>query len=128
MALKDLEAFDGLNIITTELDEMEVAHLLRVRSNLGLICQDCGSARFVVKGFVPVEMEILTGEHLVMTSVEYEKTILNRVVKCAHCDCTDFVAITNPTEEKDGEARSSIRSRKTGSKYVSCCRSSESES
>ena len=128
MAINDLEAFDGLSIITTELDEMEVAHLLRVKSNLDLICQDCGSSRFVVQGFIPVEMEILTGEHIAITSVEYEKTILNRVVRCAHCNCVDFVTITNPTEEKNGEARSSTGSRKAGSKYVSCCRSSESKS
>ena len=97
MALTDLEAFDGLHLLTTELDEIEVAHLLKADKNLGLICQDCGGRRFKVSALVPVEMDILSGRHTVITSVDYNKTVVNRVEKCVYCGSIDFVTI----QEKD---------------------------
>ena len=98
MALKDLEAFDGLDVITTEMDEIEVGHLLKAGDNLSLICQDCGNSRFLVSGFIPVEMEILTGDHILVSHIDYKKVIVNRVLKCVYCGGTNFVTITN--EEK----------------------------
>lgn len=96
MALKDLKAFDGLKIITSETDEIEVGHLLKANKNLNLVCQDCGGRRFAVDAFIPASVEILTGEHIIMTHVDYKEVIVNRVLKCVHCDCTDFVTITEP--------------------------------
>ncbi len=97
MALTDLEAFDGLHLITTELDEIEVAHLLRANDSLSLVCQDCGGKRFKVTGLIPVEMEILSGKHIVITDVDYKKAVVNRVDTCAYCGSIDFVTI----QEKD---------------------------
>ena len=100
MALTDLEAFDGLHCITTELDETEVAHLLRVNSNLGLVCQDCGGKRFKVSGLIQTEMEILSGKHTVIAGIDYKKVIVNRVEKCAYCGSEDFITIQ---EKDDGQ-------------------------
>jgi len=98
MALKDLEPFDGLQVLTSEADEIEVGHLLRVNKKLKLICQDCGGRRFAVEAFIPATVEILTGEHIVVTHVDYKKVVVNRVLKCVHCDSVDFVTITEPEE------------------------------
>lgn len=100
MALTDLEAFDGLHLITTELDEIEVAHLLKTNENLSLVCQDCGGRRFEVTALIPVEMEILSGKHTVITHVDYKKTVVNRVERCVYCNGTDFVTIQ---EKDDGQ-------------------------
>jgi DNA-directed RNA polymerase subunit RPC12/RpoP len=94
MSLKTLEAFDGLSVITSEMDEIEVGHLLKATEDLSLVCQDCDGKRFTVQGYVPVAAEIISGKHVVVAHVEYEKLIVNRVVKCTHCGSTDFVTIT----------------------------------
>lgn len=92
MALKDLEPFDGLSIITTEMDEIEVGHLLN--ENLSLLCQDCDSRRFTVEAFIPAELDVITGKHVAITQVDYKKVIVNRVIRCVHCGGTDFVTLT----------------------------------
>lgn len=107
MSLKNLEPFDQLSVLTTELDEAEVAHLLKVDEKLSLTCQDCGGSRFVVQGFIPVDLDILVGKHTIITSIDYKKIIVNRVVKCAHCSCTDFVMITEPSMEKENGQKQS---------------------
>jgi hypothetical protein len=106
MSRSDLEAFDGLNVITSEMDEIEVAHLLRKNANLSLMCQDCGGRRFTVQGFIPVEAEILAADHIVISHIDYQKVVVNRVLKCSHCAGTDFVTITE-AEEDDGQKQSS---------------------
>jgi len=98
--LKKLKPFDGLSVITSEMDEIEVGHLLKATEELSLVCQDCDSKRFKVEAFIPVEAEILTGEHIVLAHVDYKEVIVNRVLKCAHCDSTDFVTITEHNKEK----------------------------
>lgn len=100
MALTDLEAFDTLSVMTTEMDEIEVAHLIKKKGNLDLLCQDCGGRRFKVEGFIPIEAEILAGRHTIMANINYKKVIVNRVTKCAHCNSIEFVAISNPDQEK----------------------------
>jgi len=100
MALTDLKPFDGLSILTTEIDEIEVAHLVKVKPNLGLMCQDCGSRRFKVEGYIPVELEMLVEKHTIITDIDYKAIKVNRVVKCVYCFSTDFVTITNPTQEE----------------------------
>ncbi len=98
MALTDLKPFDGLSIITSEMDEIEVGHLLKADKNLSLICQDCGSQRFEAAGFIPVNVEILTGDkHIILAHVDYKEVIINRVIKCVHCGSTDFITITEPS-------------------------------
>lgn len=94
MSLKTLEPFDGLSVITSEMDEIEVGHLLKAVEGLSLICQDCDGKRFTVRGYIPVEAEIISDKHVVLAHVEYEKLVVNRVMKCTHCGSTDFVAIT----------------------------------
>ncbi len=101
MALKDLEPFEGLSVITTEMDEIEVGHLLRVNKDLSLTCQDCGSNRFKVEAFIPVELDMIAGKHTIITHIDHKKVIINRVVKCAYCDCTDFITLDNSGQEKD---------------------------
>lgn len=109
MPLKRLKPFDGLSVLTSEMDEIEVAHLLGGdKKNLSLTCQDCGGSRFKVQAFIPAELDILTGKHTVITHVDYKKVVVNRVVRCVHCDSTDFVMITEPEENKDGQKHSSI--------------------
>jgi DNA-directed RNA polymerase subunit RPC12/RpoP len=95
--LKNLKPFNGLSVITSEMDEIEVGHLLKATEDLGLVCQECGSRRFEVEGFIPIKAEILTGKHILLAHVDYEEVLVNRVAKCAHCSSTDFVMIT---EEK----------------------------
>ena len=99
MSRSDLEPFDRLEVITTELDEREVAHLLQTSSNLKLICQDCEGRRFVAEGFIPVSLDILSGEHILVSHIDYRKIVVNRVLKCAHCGCDDLVTITDPVED-----------------------------
>jgi hypothetical protein len=94
MARKDLKAFDGLNLLTTEMDEIEVAHLVKAKSNLSLVCEDCGGRRFVAEGFIPVSLNILTGEHIIISHIDYKEILVNRVNKCITCGCTDFIPIT----------------------------------
>ena len=108
MPLRKLEPFDGLSVLTSEMDEIEVAHLLGGDKNLSLTCQDCGGKRFKVQAFIPAELDILTGEHTVITHVDYKKVVVNRVVRCVHCDSTDFVLITESEEDKDGQKHSSV--------------------
>lgn len=104
MALRDLEPFDGLSIITSEMDEIEVGHLLKATPTLGLICQDCGGQRFKAEAYIPAEVEILTGsEHLLLTNVEYKKVVVNRVLGCAICQSTDFITITESQESDNGQ-------------------------
>jgi hypothetical protein len=104
MALKDLEAFNGLSIITSEMDEIEVGHLLKAHPTLGLICQDCGGQRFKAEAYIPAEIEILTGsEHILLTNVEYKKVAVNRVLECATCQSTDFITITESQENNNGQ-------------------------
>ena len=101
MALTDLEPFDGLSIITSEMDEIEVAHLLKKNSALSLMCQDCGSKRFMAVGYIPVEVEMLSGKHTILTDIDYKKLVINRVVKCAHCNSSEFAIINNSKQGKD---------------------------
>jgi len=101
MSLKNIEPFDGLSIITSQMDEIEVGHLLKATPTLGLICQDCGGQRFKAAAYIPANIEILSGKHLILTHVEYKKVIVNRVLECVHCRCTDFVTITEG--ESNGE-------------------------
>ena len=108
MSLTDLEPFDGLSVITSEIDEIEVAHLLHQGTKLGIICQDCGGRKFKVEGFIPVELELIANQHIAVTHIDYKKVIVNRVVRCVHCDCTDFVTITEATEEENGQEFSSV--------------------
>lgn len=104
MALKDLEPFDGLSVITSKMDETEVGHLLKADETLGLICQDCGGQRFKAAAYIPATVEILTGKHVVLTDVDYEKVIVNRVLECVHCQGIDFIAITESSrEDADGQ-------------------------
>lgn len=100
MALKDLKPFDGLSVITSEMDEIEVGHLLKATEELGLVCMDCGGRRFSVEAYIPINAEIITGKHVILAHIEYKEVIVNRVAKCAHCDCTDFVTITESGQEK----------------------------
>jgi hypothetical protein len=95
MSLSDLKPFGGLSVLTTELDEIEVGHLLRTSDLLSLICQDCGGKQFRITTLIPAEMEVITGEHIVITHVEYKETLVNRVVRCVHCNSEDFVTINN---------------------------------
>jgi len=97
VSLKNLKQFDGLSVITSEMDEIEVGHLLKATEDLSLVCQECGSRRFEVEGFIPIKAEILTGKHIIIAHVDYEEVLVNRVARCAHCSSTDFVMIT---EEK----------------------------
>lgn len=94
MPLKNLKPFDGLSVITSEIDEIEVGHLLKATENLGLICQECNSRRFKVEAFIPVEAEIITGKHIILAYVDYKEVIVNRVAECAHCGSTNFVTTT----------------------------------
>ena len=94
MALKDLEPFSGLSIITSEMDEIEVGHFLKASDTLGLICQDCGGQRFKAEAYIPAEIELLVGKHLLLTHIEYKKVVVNRVLECVSCQSTDFVTIT----------------------------------
>ena len=105
MSRTDLEPFDRLQVLTTEIDEIEVAHLLQVNPNIRLICQDCGGRRFTAEGFIPVGLEILTGEHIVVSHIDYKKVVVNRVLRCSHCGSEDLITITNP-EENDGQQNS----------------------
>ena len=100
MPLKKLKPFDGLSVITSEMDEIEVGHLLKATEELSLVCLECDSRRFKVEAYIPVEAEIITGEHIVLAHVDYKEVIVNRVLKCAHCDSTDFVTITEHNQEK----------------------------
>ena len=111
MSLKDLKPFDGLSVITSEVDEIEVGHLLKATKELGLVCLDCDSRRFIVEAYIPITAEIITGKHVILAHVEYEEVAVNRVVKCAHCAGTDFITTTEPTQEKsDGQKSSSAGS------------------
>lgn len=101
MALRDLEPFDGLSVITSEMDEIEVGHLLKADKTLGLICQDCGGQRFKAAAYIPAKVEILTGKHIVLAAVDYEKVIVNRVLECVHCQGVDFITITESSQEDD---------------------------
>ena len=94
MALKNIKPFDGLSVITSEMDEIEVGHLLKATKELGLVCQDCGSKRFNVEAYIPIDAEIITGKHVILAHIEYKEVLVNRVVKCVHCDSTDFVTTT----------------------------------
>ena len=105
MGRNKLEPFDGLSVITTETDEIEVAHLLKQNTNLSLICQDCGGKRFEVEGFIPVGLNILAENHIVVSHIDYEKIVVNRISKCSHCGGVDFVTLTN-SEKKDGQKQS----------------------
>ena len=97
MSLTDLKPFDGLSIITSELDEIEVGHLLKTNKGLSLICQECDGRRFEAVGFIPVNVEILTGDkHVALAHVNYEEVIISRVIKCVHCGSKDFITITEP--------------------------------
>ena len=102
MAITDLKPFDGLSVLTTEADEIEVAHLLKTNKLLGLVCQDCGGKRFKVQAFIPTELEVITGEHIVITHIDHKETVVNRVAKCVHCGSEDFVTITNIGSDDDG--------------------------
>ena len=109
MALKDLEPFNRLSLVTTEMDEIEVAHLLRIDEDLRLVCQDCGSKKFKVEVLIEAEMSLIAGRHTVITHVDYKRAIVNRVVRCDYCDCTDFITITEPSQEKsNGQSQSGI--------------------
>lgn len=110
MSLKKVKPFDGLRIRTTELDDMEVAHLLRTPEKLHLACQDCGGRRFKAEVVMTAEMDIITGDSIIIADVEYHKVMVNRVIKCSHCSCKEFVAIQEPDkrESKDEETNSSI--------------------
>ena len=100
MPLKDIEPFEGIRIITTEADEREVAHLLQKKGCFGLICQDCGSERFIVEAVIPAELEILAGNKaIVITKADFASVKINRVKKCAHCGCDDFVEISERNVE-----------------------------
>jgi hypothetical protein len=100
MSLKRIKPFSGIKIITSETDEMEVAHLLRTDESLNLVCQDCGGSRFRVEAFITAKLDILTGEHLIISKVDYDKVLVNKVIKCIHCDSEDFV----PLQETKAEA------------------------
>jgi len=102
MALTNLKPFDGLSVITSEMDEIEVGHLLKATKNLGLICQECGSQRFKAAGFIPVNVEILAGVHIILAHVDYKEVIINRVIQCAQCGSTDFITITEAAGENNG--------------------------
>lgn len=104
---KELKPFDGITILTSEMDEIEVAHLLKVKDNLSLVCQDCGGNRFEVEGFIPTKLEIISGKHIAVTRVDYKSILVNRVLKCAHCSSDDFVLITRPEEKNDGQKQGS---------------------
>lgn len=108
MGDKDLKPFDGISIMTSEMDEIEVGHLLKVNKNLSLTCQDCGSNRFEADALIPARLEVISGKHIAVTRVDYKEVLVNRVLKCAHCDCTDFVTITETQEEDDGQKQSSV--------------------
>jgi len=95
MSLKDLEPFDGISIITTAMDEREVAHLLQLKNCRGLMCQDCGGERFIVSAIIPAELEILSGnEAIVIANAKFHSVKVNRVIKCAHCGCDDYVEVS----------------------------------
>lgn len=100
MPLKKLKPFDGISIITSEMDEIEVGHLLKATEELSLVCQDCDSKRFQVKALIPVDAEIICGKHVILAHVDYKEVLVNRVIKCAHCDGTNFVTITEHNQEK----------------------------
>jgi DNA-directed RNA polymerase subunit RPC12/RpoP len=100
MSLTDLIPFDGLSVLTTEMDEIEVAHLLN--ESLDLTCQDCGGRRFEVEAFIPATLEILAGKHTIVTHVDYHNVNVNRVIRCVHCHSIDFVNITDPGDENNG--------------------------
>ena len=100
MSLKKLKPFDGLSVITSEMDEIEVGYLLKATEDLSLVCQDCDSKRFTIEGFIPIEAEIITDKHIVLAHVDYKEVLVNRVVKCAHCGSTDFVMITEHCQER----------------------------
>lgn len=104
MALKDLKPFEGLSIITSEMDEIEVGHLLKADKSLSLICQDCGGQRFKAAAYIPVDIEILTGEHIIITHVDYKEVQVNRVLECVQCHSKDFITITESNRGgKDGQ-------------------------
>ena len=105
MSLKNIKPFEGLKVRTTELDDVEVAHLLRKPEKLHLICQDCGSRRFKVEAIMTAEMDILTGDSIIITGIDYHKVMVNRVKKCAHCNCEDFVPIQEPDEKENKDEK-----------------------
>jgi len=100
MALKSLKPFSGLKIVTSEMDEMEVAHLLRVDKSLNLVCQDCGGSRFRVEAIINAKLDILTGKHLIISKADYEKVQVNRVIKCVHCKSEDFAPLQETKAEE----------------------------
>ena len=104
MALKDLEPFEGISIVTTAMDEREVAHLLQKKGCRGLMCQDCGGERFIVSAIIEAELEILSGdEAIAIAKANLNSVKINRIKKCAHCGCDDFVPISERITVGEGD-------------------------
>jgi len=91
----ETKPLEHMRIVTTQQDEEHVEALLDKKVSRGLICQSCGSTRFVVEAYIKAKLEVLNESTIaVVTGINNEVAYVNRIVECAVCRSKKVSAIS----------------------------------
>jgi hypothetical protein len=91
----ETKPLEHMRIITTQQDEKYVEALLDKKIPRGLICQECGSTRFVVEAYIKARLEVLNESTVsVITGVDSEVAYVNKIMECAMCRSKKVSAIS----------------------------------
>ena len=90
----EITSYQGLNLVTTVTDEMDVEYLLD-ESGKRLICDDCSGATFNVRVLIEADIILSTSMkppyQAVMRDKKTRSITAIKVISCANCNSTDFI-------------------------------------
>lgn len=90
----DIVPFKGLQIISTVVDERQVAVLLDESGDYYIMCDGCEGTSFVVKAIIEAELDVSFGKpdkQMIVRERIVNSAMVLRIIRCATCNSTDFV-------------------------------------
>lgn len=90
-----VKPFKGLELLTTIKDDENVNSLLNLsKDGARLMCDQCNGRSFEVRALVEVDMDISSHtkyNQVILRGHEIKSISIVKVIKCATCNCTDFI-------------------------------------
>ena len=90
----EIVPFEGLQIITTVVDERQVATLLDESEGYYIMCDGCEGTSFVVEAIIKAELDVSFGKpdkQMIVREKLVKSAMVLRILRCATCSSTDFI-------------------------------------
>lgn len=98
----EVKPFRGINIVTTKKDNVLMDTLLSEDPKDTVVCNSCGSIRFIIEAVVKMNVEVAVASIkektvIVTQDLDPDEIVGLRILKCASCGATNILSNNQTT-------------------------------